>query len=210
MERRTQATIVARPLHVCEDTYVCNITEVLRSWQAGEEAAFHLIFPALYDELRRRAASLYGRNPSATLQPTALVHEAYLKLAGQKVIWQDREHFFAVAAVIMRRILVDNARSRAAGKRGGDALHIQIDDAVASVEGKGVDLLALDEALEALAQIDPRQARIVDLRFFGGLSDEETAKVLGISAKTVQRGWGLARAWLQKYMGSPPGASDFK
>jgi RNA polymerase sigma factor (TIGR02999 family) len=182
------------------------ITALLRSWQAGEETSFHLAFPSLYDQLRRQAGALYANNPSPTLQPTALVHEAYLQLARHETPWADRNHFFAVAAVIMRRILVDAARSRTAGKRGGGAIHVQISDALAVVDSKGVDLLALDRALDLLAEIDPRQARIVELRFFGGLSEQETATVLETSAKTVQRGWNLARAWLQKYMSPEPGA----
>jgi RNA polymerase sigma factor (TIGR02999 family) len=188
-----------------------DITALLRSWQAGEETAFHLAFPTLYEQLRRQAAGLYFQNPSDTLQPTALVHEAYLRLAGQKTRWESREHFFAVAAVIMRRILVDAARARLTDKRGSGAVHIQIEQALAFVEEKGVDLLALDRALHVLAQIDPRQARIVELRFFGGLSEEETAAVLETSAKTVQRGWAMARAWLRKYMGqlsSAPAPAD--
>lgn len=177
-----------------------DLTVLLRAWQAGEATAFHTVFPSIYEQLRRQASNLYFHNPSATLQPTALVHEAYLRLAEQKLHWENREHFFAVAAVIMRRILVDAARSRTRDKRGGGATHVQIDEALSVADEKGIDLLALDDALEVLTQIDPRQARIVELRFFGGLTETQTAAVLDVSPKTVQRGWALARAWLQKYM----------
>ena len=177
-----------------------NITEVLRAWQAGGDAAVDQLFPTLYDQLRRQAAGLYAANPSPTLQPTALVNEAYLRLAQQDTPWQNRAHFFAVASVIMRRILVDAARSRGADKRGAGARHVQIEDAVAAVEDRGIDLLVMDDALTLLAKVDPRQARIVEMRFFGGLSVEEVATVLETSTKTVQRGWTLARAWLQQYM----------
>jgi RNA polymerase sigma factor (TIGR02999 family) len=176
------------------------ITQELRRWQSGDKSALDPVFQLLYNHLKRQAAALYGGNPSPTLQPTALVNEAYLRLANQQTPWQDRGHFFAVASVIMRRILVDAARERGSQKRGAGLPHIQLEDALALVEEKGVDLILLNGALDILAEIDPRQARIVELRFFAGLSEEEIAEILGLSAKTVQRGWGLARAWLRKYM----------
>ncbi len=176
------------------------ITSLLRDWQGGDADALHRVFPTVYAQLRRQASALYSGNPSPTLQPTALVHEAYLRLGNQQTPWQDRRHFFAVAAVIMRRILVDAARERGALKRGGNTEHLEIADTLALLDQKGVDVLILDEALQLLAEVDPRQARIVELRFFGGLSAEEIAEVLEVSAKSVHRGWALARAWLRQYM----------
>jgi len=137
--------------------------------------------------------------PDHTLQATALVHEAYLRLAGEKEIsWQNRAHFYGVAANIMRRILVDHARAKQAKKRGGSDQEVSFDEAVLAQPEAPKDFLAIDEALERLAERDPRQSRIVELRFFGGLSEEETAEVLGISVRTVKRDWQVARAWLYK------------
>lgn len=158
------------------------------------------LFPVVYEELRRLAAAVLRRErPGHTLQPTALVHEAFLRLADvPQHRWRDRQHFVAVAARAMRRVLVDHARGRQALKRGVD-LRIPIDDIdVASAPPGGIDLVALDEALATLASLDPRQARIVELRFFGGLTVEETALVIGASERTVKRDWQMARAWLRR------------
>jgi RNA polymerase sigma-70 factor (ECF subfamily) len=160
------------------------------------------VFALVYDELRRLAASaLRHERSDHTLQPTALVHEAYLRLAEQPTArWKDRNHFMAVAARAMRRILVDHARKHGAVKRGSGAVKHSLDDheRVADFTGDTVDLVALDDALARLANLDPRQARIVELRFFGGLSVEETAAIVGSSARTVKRDWQLARAWLKR------------
>jgi RNA polymerase sigma factor (TIGR02999 family) len=148
-----------------------------------------------------------GERPGHTLQATALVHEAYLRLVGyQEVDWQNRAHFFGVAASLMRRILVDHARAKLAKKRGGADQKVSFDKAVLVQRETSPQLLALDEALKRLAKRDPRQARIVDLRYFGGLSEEETAEVLGISVRTVKRDWNVARAWLYQQL-NPEGSS---
>jgi RNA polymerase sigma factor (TIGR02999 family) len=179
------------------------ITQLLIQVTEGNQEAESRLIPLVYGELRRLARR-YMRNerPDHTLQATALVHEAYLRLAGQKDIsWQNRAHFFGVAANAMRRILVDHARAKQAKKRGGDDQKVSFDEAVPVQPEAPQDFLALDEALERLAKRDPRQARIVELRYFGGLSEEETAEVLGISVRTVKRDWKVARAWLYKEIG---------
>jgi RNA polymerase sigma factor (TIGR02999 family) len=165
---------------------------------AGDENAPEKLLEAVYDDLRRLAAK-YMRNERGdhTLQATALVHEAYIRLVDWKnVSWQNRAHFFAVAAQVMRKILVDNARAKNTGKRGGQK--ISLDEAVSFAEEKELNLIALDEALSNLEKLDERQARIVELRFFGGLSIEETAYVLDVSATTVKREWTFAKAWFQR------------
>lgn len=158
--------------------------------------------PLVYDELRRLAASYVRRERAGqTLQATALVHEAYLRLAGARERpWTGRTHFLAIAAISMRQILVDRARRRAAGKRGGARERITLDESLLSdtPDGAGVDLVALDDALQRLAALDPQQARIVELRYFGGLTVEETAEVVGVSAATVKRQWTVARAYLKR------------
>ncbi len=158
--------------------------------------------PLVYDELYRVAANYLRKERSDhTLQPTALVNEAYLKLVDiSSVEWQDRAHFFAVSSNVMRRILVDHARAQKTDKRGGDAQKVEFDEAISFSKEKEVDLLALNDALEKLAEIDERQSRIVELRFFGGLSVEETAEVLDVSARTVKREWAMAKAWLYQQM----------
>jgi RNA polymerase sigma factor (TIGR02999 family) len=158
------------------------------------------LIPLVYGELRQIAGRrLRGQRPDHTLQTTELVHEAYLRLAGQDPPdLQNRAHFFGVAAQLMRQILVDHARSRNAAKRGAGACKVTLDQAVLQAEEDGVDVIKLDDALKGLAKLDPRQSRIVDLRFFGGLSIEDTAKVLGISSATVKREWATARAWLYR------------
>ena len=178
-----------------------NITQLLVDWSHGDQKALDKLMPLVYNELRRLAGNYLRRErPGHTLQPTALVNEAYLKLIDQrKAKWQNRAQFFGVAAQLMRRILVDHARERQAAKRGGsDQQRLSITSAEKLVQQPEVDLLALHEALEELATLDPQQERIVELRFFGGLSIEETAEVLGIGHATVERDWKMARAWLRR------------
>ena len=178
-----------------------DLTRLLEESAAGDETAAARLFPIVYDELRRLAgAALRRERPSHTLQPTALVHEAFLRLVDVKSSrLQDRGHFIAIADRAMRRVLVDHARSRAAVKRGKAEARLSIDDVdVAAVDATDMDLVALDQALERLAAIDERQARIVELRFFGGLTVEETAVVIGASDRTVKRDWQMARAWLRR------------
>jgi RNA polymerase sigma factor (TIGR02999 family) len=179
-----------------------NVTELLRAYRAGEPEALERLVAVVYGELRRQAArALRRERGNHTLQPTALVHEAYLRLAGQRdVEWQNRAHFFAIAAQIMRRILVDHARSRGRGKRGGGRAPVLLDDALAIAETRDLDLVALDDALSALARLDERQSRVVEMRFFAGLEVEEVAEALGVSPTTVKRDWSLARAWLRREM----------
>ena len=179
------------------------ITQLLIDWGKGDQAALERLMPLVYSELRRLAGNYLRRERAEhTLQPTALVNEAYLKLVDQRnARWQNRAHFFGIAAQLMRRILVDHARQRQAVKRGGvDQQRLSITSAEAVVKQPEIDLLALNEALDELAQMDPQQSRIVELKFFGGLSIEETAEVLGISHATVERDWKLARAWLRRQL----------
>jgi RNA polymerase sigma-70 factor (ECF subfamily) len=178
------------------------ITGLLRAWEQGDRGALDRLMPIVYDELRRAARNYMRREQaSQTLQATALVNEVYMRLVDiTSVRWQDRAHFFAIAASMMRRILLDAARARAAGKRGGGELRITLhEDALAS--NQAADLVAIDDALQALSQVDPRKAQVVELRFFGGLSVEEMAEVLSISPQSVKRDWKLARAWLLKELG---------
>lgn len=174
-------------------------TALLDDVGAGRQESVDALMPVIYHELRRRAARYLRRERGGhTLQTTALVHEAYLRLAGtEEVRWESRAHFFAIAAQAMRRILVDHARHRRRAKRGGDGERVSLDQADVAAAEHGVDLLALDQALARLAAVDPQQARVVELRFFGGLSVEEAATVLGVSASTVKRDWAMARAWLR-------------
>lgn len=174
------------------------VTRLLRAWRDGDAAALEALAPLVYAELRRLAeARMRRERPDHTLQATALVHEAFLRLTGSDApAWEDRTHFFAVAARVMRRLLVDHARARGYAKRGGGVRRVSLDEAVELSEEPGEDLLALDAALTRLAALDPRQHQVVELRFFGGLSVEETAEVLGVSAVTVKRDWRAARAWL--------------
>ena len=175
-----------------------NVTKLLVQWSKGDQRALAALVPLVYEELRR-VARFYLRQEKQnhTLSSTALVHEAYLKLVNQKdVNWQNRAHFFGVASQMMRRILVDHARHHAYAKRGGGALTLALEEAIATPRRREVDLVALDDALDSLAKLDERQSRMVELRFFGGLSIEETSEVLGISAPTVKREWASARAWL--------------
>ena len=173
-------------------------TQLLRAWANGDPAALEQLIPRVYQELRRIAGHfMQNERPGRTLQTTALVHEAYLRLIDvTNVDWQHRAHFFAVSATMMRRILLDRARRREAGKRGGKAPRVNLDDIPDVGTGRARELIALDDALNALAEVDPRKARVIELRFFGGLSVEETAEVLKVSPDTVLRDWRLARAWL--------------
>lgn len=176
------------------------VTQLLVAWSAGNEAARDELMPLVYDELRRLAHQCMKRErPAHTLQTSALLNEAYLRLVDQKDIqWQDRAHFFGIAARLMRQVLVDYARTRRYAKRGGDAHRVSLDEAMIVSKERAAAVVALDEALKGLAEIDPRQSQIVELRFFGGLSIEETAEVLAVSPGTVMRDWTLAKAWLRR------------
>lgn len=184
------------------------VTQLLQAWGRGDLAAFDRLIPLVYEQLRQQARRhLRRERPGHTLQTTGLVHEAYLRLVDQREAnWQNRAQFFAIAAQMMRRVLVDHARSRHAGKRGGSAIHVTLEEATAPAEEPGVDLIELDEALTRLAALDPQQARVVELRYFTGLGIEETAQVLGVSPATVKREWTIARAWLRRELAPEPGA----
>jgi RNA polymerase sigma factor (TIGR02999 family) len=179
-----------------------DITDLLSRWRAGDRLALDALMPLVYDELRQLARHYLRREDSNhTLQSTALVHEAYVRMAGQKAPdWKGRTHFYGVAARLMRQILVDHARRRQADKRGGDAITLSLDERLVGAAATNVDILALDDALNRLAALSPQQSQIVELRFFGGLSIEETAEAMDISAATVKRGWTTARAWLFREM----------
>ena len=181
------------------------VTRLLAAWGGGDQAALEELTPLVYDELHRLAHRFLGRERRGhTLQTSALVNEAYLRLVGQKnVEWQGRVHFFGIAARLMRQILVDYARARNYAKRGGgDAHRVSLDEALAISDERAAEVVALDEALRTLAEIDPRKGRIVELRFFCGLSIEETAEVLAVSPGTVMRDWTLAKAWLHNQIKS--------
>jgi RNA polymerase sigma factor (TIGR02999 family) len=180
------------------------ITVLLQKVNAGDKTAEAELINNLHRELKRLAASHLRKNrPNHTLQPTALVNETYLKmLGGKKVSWQNRAHFFGVAARVMRQILIDYARARQAEKRGGSAVMLQLDEALAFAKGRPSELLALDAALDRLKVEEPRAHQIVELRFFGGLSVEEAAEVIGVSARTVKRTWSFGRAWLRAELGA--------
>jgi len=182
------------------------VTQILHDWSGGDQEASSRLMPFVYDELRRLARIFLSRERGAhTLQPTALVNEAYLRLVDQtRVNWQNRSHFYGIAARMMRRVLIDHARAHAAEKRGGAALRLSLDDVQLPLEQRAADFLDLDEALERLAQMDERKCRIVELRFFGGLSDEEIAEVLQISTRTVLRDWKTARLWLYRELSPKP------
>ena len=185
-----------------------DVTQLLLGWSVGDRSAGDGLMASVYDELHRQAARAMGREtPDHTLQATALVSEAYLRLIDQRrVQWRNRAHFFGVAAQLMRRILVDHARGRHAAKRGGGARQLTLGDADSAREmpdESGVDVLVLNEALERLATIDPHQARIVELRYFGGMTIEDTAEATGVSPATVKREWAIARAWLRRELAAP-------
>ena len=181
-----------------------DVTQLLESWSNGDRLALERLMPLVYDELHHLAQRYLRQERSDhTLQSTALVHEAYLKMVDQKnVRWQNRAHFFGVAAQSIRHILVDHARGHKAAKRGAGEAKLSLDEAIGVPEKREVDVLALDESLERLAILDPQQGQIVELRFFGGLSIEETAEVLHISPATVKRDWVMAKAWLYQNLSS--------
>jgi len=176
------------------------VTELLVRWRGGDREALDALLPLVYGELRRIARHyLQKERPGHTLQSTALVNEAYVRMVAQDFPqWQNRAHFFAVAAQLMRQILVDYARSHRASKRGGDVYKVALDEAEERPQSADVDIIALDDALKTLAGLDAQQSRVVELKFFGGLSIDDTAEVLGISASTVKRDWITARAWLYR------------
>ena len=179
-----------------------DVTRLLVRLTDGDRAVLDDLLPLIYGELRRLAGGYLRRERQGhTLEPTALVHEAYLRMVDQtQVRWQNRAHFFGVAAQMMRRILVDHARAHQAEKRGGEAQILSLDENIDVSAERSAELVALDEALERLAELDPEKSRVVELRFFGGLSVEETAEVLGVSAPTVKRHWRMAKAWLYGQM----------
>ena len=176
------------------------ITELLRAWSEGEREGADALVPLVYEELKRQARRYLRRERAGhTLQTTALVNEAYLRLIdSSRVRWQDRTHFFAISAQLMRRILVDFARAKNSQKRGGEQIQITLDEQIEAPFEKETNLVALDEALQRLAALSQRQSQIVELRYFGGLSEEEIAETLAISTRTVRRDWSLARAWLYR------------
>jgi RNA polymerase sigma factor (TIGR02999 family) len=182
------------------------VTQLLKDWSGGNQAALDKLTPLVYEELHRLAHQYMRReDPGHVLQTSALVNEAYLRLIDQKQMrWQNRAQFFGIAAQLMRRILVDYARKRDNAKRGDGARHLPLDEAMIMVHEQAADVLALDEALNSLTTIDLRQSQMVELRFFGGLSIEETAEVLKVSPGTVMREWTFAKAWLQREMTSAP------
>jgi RNA polymerase sigma factor (TIGR02999 family) len=180
------------------------ITGLLKAWAGGDQVALERLTPVVYAELKRMAVRYMAKErPGNSLQATALVNEAFLRLVEvDNVRWQDRAHFFAVSAQMMRRILVDAARARGSDKRGGAVVKVDLKESIDAMPDRGGQLVALDEALDALANFDPRKAKVVEMRFFGGLSVEETAEVLKISTQSVMRDWKLARAWLMREMGT--------
>lgn len=179
------------------------VTQLLLAWRAGGNDALEKLAPIVYDELRAIARRHLRRERSNTLQATALVNEAFLRLIDIKHIeWHDRAHFFAMSARLMRRILVDHARARHYQKRGGGAAQVTLDETMLVAAERGVDLLALDEALKRLAEMDPRKGQVVELRFFGGMTLDETAHVLQVSSDTVTRDWNLAKTWLLRELRS--------
>lgn len=183
------------------------LTELLLRWRQGDEGALELLMPLVYQELKRLARRrMFGERQGHTLQPTELVNEAYVRLCGSESLeWRDRSHFFAVASKVMRNILVDHARGRSRLRRGGELARVSLDEALSLSLDRPEELVALDEALENLEQVEARKAQVVQLRYFGGLSLDETAEVLGVSQVTVVRDWRLARAWLLRAL--QPGAS---
>jgi len=186
-------------------TQSSEITALLTAWRAGDSGALDQLVAALYDELHRLARRcMVGERARHSLQPTALVNEAYLRLVDtRRVQWQNREHFLAMAARQMRRVLVDIARAKGYQKRGGAAVHVTFDEALPVMQEPGRDLVALDDALDALAQVDERKARVVEMRFFGGLSVEQSARALQVSVDTVMRDWKMAKAWLLRELKQP-------
>ena len=181
----------------------CDVTSLLTAWCEGDQAALERLVPLVYAELRRVAhRQMAAGRRRDELQTTALIHEAYIRLIDvRRVRWQNRAHFFAVSAKLMRQALVDAVRTRGAQKRGGGVLHVALDEALVPAPERGSELIALDAALDALARVDVRKSRVVELRYFGGLSVKETAEVLGVSEQTVTRDWRMARLWLGRELG---------
>jgi RNA polymerase sigma factor (TIGR02999 family) len=179
-----------------------DVTGLLHEWRQGDKHALDKLMPIVYDELRRIAHRyMQKEHDGHTLQTTALINEAYVRLVGQqKIEWQNRNHFFAVTAQVMRHLLIDHARRHNFARRGGGVEHVALDDATMMSSERAVELIALDEALSEFSQLDPRKSRVVELRYFGGLSLEETAEVLDISLMTVRRDWRAAKAWLYRRM----------
>ncbi len=180
------------------DSDVSEITQILRDWNDGLEDAQERLLPYVYDELKRQARYLMSRErPDHTLQPTALVHEAFMRLSSQTgVDWQNRSHFYGIASRLMRQILVDHARQHSAAKRGNGSIHLSLDDLNLPVEDRAGSIVAVDEVLDRLERLDKKQAKVVEMRFFGGLSNAEIGEALGVSDRTVQREWQAARLWL--------------
>jgi RNA polymerase sigma factor (TIGR02999 family) len=180
------------------DAPVPDVTDLLLRWSAGDRTALEALAPVIYDDLRGMARAFLSRErPEHTLSSTALVHEVYLRLVDQRrVRWENRAHFFGAAATIMRRVLVDHARARASGKRGGSVVKIAMEEGMALVDGLAEEVLDLDAALDALDGLDTRKAQIVQMKFFAGMTNQEAAEALGVSDATVERDWTLARAWL--------------
>ena len=176
------------------------ITQLLLNWSKGDQAALDQLIPLVYPELRKLARRYMGReSPEHTLQTSALINEAYLRLVDQQAVeWNDRAHFFAVAAQVMRHILIDHARSHLYGKRGAGAQHVPLDEVAVVSQERAAELVSLDDALTSLAKIDERKGKIIELRFFGGLSVDETAEVMNVSPVTVMREWRAAKAWLHR------------
>lgn len=201
-DRQPQSQLPAKTAAAAGQSATAEITRWLTSTPTGEAQALEKILPLVYHELHEQAVRFFGRERSGhTLQPTALVNEVYLRLLGQQqASWQNRAHFFGVAAQMMRRILVSHARSRRAAKRGGAEQRITLDPGVAAAPERDVNLLALDEALKNFEAIDPERSRMVELRFFSGLTVQETAEVMGISPRSVDRQWQIAKAWLHREM----------
>lgn len=187
------------------------VTRLLHDAAAGQADSLERLLPLVYNELRALAASRLRRERSHhTLQPTALVHEAYLRLIDQQTPWQNRPHFFAIAAQAMRRVVIDYARAQQAAKRGARPARVTLDDAMALTEGERIDVLALDQALSRLQAIDPRAARIVELRFFAGLDVDETGDCIGLSPATIKREWATAKAWLRRELASLPRDDEYR
>jgi len=181
-----------------------DVTGLLIAWEQGDQGALDRLLPFVYAELHRRAAQyMRGQAPGNTLQTTALIHEAFLKLVHQPhQHWANRAHFTAVAARAMRQVLIDHARAQKCAKRGGAAAVMQLDEGAAVSAERASELVALDDALNALEKVDPRKARVVEMRYFGGLSVEDTSRVLGVSPDTVMRDWRMARSWLRRQLGA--------
>ena len=186
-----------------------DVTQILRAMAGGDASAAEQLLPLIYAELHRLAASYMRRErKDHTLQPTALINEAYLRLANEKLAWQNRQHFIGVAANVMRRVLVDHARAHNAGMRGGGAQRVELEEGIAVSKERSEDLLSLDDALTRLAKTNVRQAKVVELRYFGGLSVEETAAILGVGPRSVKRDWSLARLWLYRELHGDDTAVD--